>query len=206
MSARNRTMTIREKSYAEEPPYTWMVLAIMMLMIGTLGGYALSLPSRTVAAPAPAAPAQTPAASALADENALTAYRDMLVRDPKNAQAAISAGNLLYDARRYAEAIPFYQQAIAIDPRNANVSTDLGTALWYSGRADEALAQYAHSLSLDARHAQTLFNIGIVKSEGKRDYAGAAASWEQLLASNPSYPNAVSVRSMIEEARRKGSR
>lgn len=207
MSARNRTLTMREKSYNEEPPYTWMVLAVIMLMIGALGGYALSLPSRTLAAPAPAAPAQAPpAASAVADENALAAYRDILVRDPKNAQAAISAGNLLYDARRYAEAIPFYQQAIALDPGNANVSTDLGTALWYSGRADEALAQYAHSLSVDARHAQTLFNMGIVKSEGKRDYAGAAASWEQLLASNPSYPNAASVRSLIEEARRKGSR
>jgi tetratricopeptide (TPR) repeat protein len=44
-------------------------------------------------------------------------------------QAAVSAGNLLYDAKRYAEAIPFYQQAMAIDPRNVNVSTNLGTAL-----------------------------------------------------------------------------
>jgi tetratricopeptide (TPR) repeat protein len=86
------------------------------------------------------------------------------------------------------------------------VSTDLGTALWYSGHADAALAQYARSLSIDARHAQTLFNMGIVKSEGKRDYAGAAATWEQLLAANPLYPNASTVRSMIDEARRKAPR
>jgi tetratricopeptide (TPR) repeat protein len=206
MSARNRRLSIREKSYEEEAPYTWIVLAIMMLMIGALGGYALSLPAHGTAAAAPATVPQAAPNTALADENALAAYRDMLARDPMNLQAAISAGNILYDAKRWAEAIPLYQQALALDPRNVSVSTDLGTALWYSGRADEALAQYARSLSIDARHAQTLFNIGIVKSEGKRDYAGAAVSWETLLAANPTYPNAASVRSLIDEARRKGTR
>jgi cytochrome c-type biogenesis protein CcmH/NrfG len=206
MSARHRTLTVREKSFDEEAPYTWIVFAVMLLMIGLLGGYALSLPAhRAAAAPPPAAPAEAPPSSALADENALAAYRDMLARDPKNLQAAISAGNLLYDAKRYAEAIPFYQQALAVDPGNVNVSTDLGTALWYSGHTDQALAQYSRSLSIDAGHAQTLFNVGIVKSEGKRDYAGAVASWEQLLAANPTYPNAASVRTMIDGARRRGS-
>jgi cytochrome c-type biogenesis protein CcmH/NrfG len=203
-------MTVHERSYAEEPPYTWVVLAIMMLMIGVLGGYALSLPSRGVPAPAvapPVAAAPQPAtpAVAVADESALAAYRDILARDPKNVQAAISAGNMLYDAKRYTEAIPLYRQALEVDPRNISVSTDLGTALWYSGHADEALAQYARSLAIDARHAQTLFNVGIVKSEGKRDYAGAAEAWEQLLAANPAYPNAASVRSMIDGAHRRGS-
>jgi tetratricopeptide (TPR) repeat protein len=210
MSARNRVSTLHERSYDEEAPYTWIALAVLLLMIGVLGGYALSLPAHIAAAPAPAAPqsATTPAAPAatLADENALSAYRDMLARDPKNVQAAISAGNTLYDAKRFAEAIPYYEQAMALDAKNVNVSTDLGTALWYSGRADDALAQYARSLAIDPRHAQTLFNVGIVKSEGKRDYAGAVASWEQLLAANPSYQNAASVRSMIDEARRKALR
>lgn len=207
MSARTQMLTIREKRYDDEAPYTWMVLAIMMLMIGALAGYALSLPSRSIAAaPAPTAPAPVPPGATLADENALAAYRDMLARDPKNLQAAVSAGNLLYDAKRFAEAIPLYQQAFALDPQNINVSTDLGTALWYSGRADDAVAQYGRSLAIDARHAQTLFNMGIVKSEGKQDYLGAVAAWEQLLAAHPSYSNAASVRSMIDEARRKGFR
>ena len=211
MSARTRPLTIHERSYDEEAPYTWIALAIMMLMIGVLGGYALSLPARSIAAaPAPAAPQAAPAPAApgatLADENALTAYRDMLARDPKNLQAAISAGNLLYDAKRFAEAIPYYEQAMALDGKNVNVSTDLGTALWYTGRADDALKQYAQSLAIDAGHAQTLFNTGIVRSEGKRDYAGAVAAWELLLVANPSYSNAASVRSMIDEARRKALR
>ena len=203
MSARTRPAAVREKSYDEEPPYTWIALAIMMLMIGVLSGYALSLPGQRTVSAAAAPPSQPAPQGTVADEHALAAYRDVLARDPKNVQAAIAAGNLLYDAKRYAEALPFYQQALTIDSGNVNVSTDLGTALWYSGRADEALAQYARSLQINATHAQTLFNVGIVRSEGKRDYAGAVAAWEQLLATNPTYPNAPAVRSMIADAKAK---
>jgi cytochrome c-type biogenesis protein CcmH/NrfG len=203
MSARTRSVTVREKGYDEEPPYTWIVMPIMMLMIGLLGGYALSLSGQRTGMVTTAPPNEPRPQGAVADEYVLSAYRDMLARDPKNVQAAISAGNLLYDAKRYAEAIPLYQQALTIDPRNVNVSTDLGTALWYSGRADEALAQYARSLQINPTHAQTLFNLGIVRSEGKHDYIGAAAAWEQLLATNPTHPNATSVRTMIAEAKAK---
>jgi cytochrome c-type biogenesis protein CcmH/NrfG len=201
MSARNRRTVVREKSYQEEAPYTWMVLAMMMLMIGALGGYALSLPAQRGASAAPAASPSSEPHVHVVDERVLAGYRDILARDPKNVQAAISAGNMLYDAKRYAEAVPFYQQAMALDPRNVNVSTDLGTALWYSGRPDDALAQYARSLAINSTHAQTLYNLGIVRSEGKSDYLGAVDAWEKLLAANPSYSNGASVRSMIAEAR-----
>ncbi|MEQ1729055.1 MAG: hypothetical protein ABL982_11815, partial [Vicinamibacterales bacterium] len=73
----------------------------------------------------------------------------------------------------------------------------------YTGRADAALAQYAVSLTIDAAHAQTLYNMGIVRSDGKKDFAGAAQVWETLLQTNPSYPNASNVRTMIAEAKGK---
>jgi tetratricopeptide (TPR) repeat protein len=82
-----------------------------------------------------------------------------------------------------------------------NVSTDLGTAMFYAGRPDEALAQLQASLAIDASHAQTLFNIGIVKRDGKNDRKGAVEAWERLLASNPGYPEAARVRSLINEAK-----
>jgi tetratricopeptide (TPR) repeat protein len=199
MTARRRY----EKSYAEEQPYTWIPIALTMLLVGGLGGYVLSVSSHSGAVPSGVMATTQGTTGSVVDENVLGAYRDMLARDPKNLQAAVSAGNLLYDAKRYSEAVPFYQQAFRLDPANVNVSTDLGTALWYSGRPDEALAQYARSLEINPTHAQTLFNIGIVKSDGKGDYVGAAAAWERLLATNPGYPNASNVRSMIGDARRK---
>ena len=109
----------------------------------------------------------------------------------------------LDDAQRYVEAIPYYQQAFALLPTDINVSTDLGTALWYAGRPDEALAQYEKSLALNATHAQTLFNAGIVRADGKHDYAGAVAAWDTLLKTNPTYPDVIKVRSLMADAQAK---
>lgn len=186
-----------------DPPsqYSWIVYAVAMVMVGALGGYILStLPSHAAAAGA-AAPAAT--AAPIVNESELGAYRDILARDPKNVDAAVKAGNLLYDAQRYVEAIAFYQQAFAVKPTDINVSTDLGTALWYAGRADEALAQYEKSLAIEPSHAQTLFNIGIVRADGKHDYAGAVAAWDQLLKDHPDYTAAARVRTMLADARQK---
>lgn len=206
----------QEQRYADElerqPPqqYTWIVYTVATLLVGGLAGYILSSTtgSRAPAGTTSVAPVSAPAAGGgqavgMVDEVALKAFRDILARDPKNFQAAVSAGNMLYDAKRYEEAIPFYQQAMAANGSDVNVSTDLGTALWYTGRADAALAQYAVSLAIEPNHAQTLFNMGIVRSDGKRDYAGAVQAWEALLIKNPTYPNAANVRSMIAEAKTK---
>jgi tetratricopeptide (TPR) repeat protein len=192
--------------YDESPTqYAWIVYAIAMVMFGGLAGYIIavengrSAPSASAAA---AVPAQVPSVPAV-DESELRAYREILARDPKNAAAAVKAGNLLYDAQRYVEAIGFYQQAFAINPRDINVSTDLGTSLWYAGRADEALAQYERSLAINATHAQTLFNVGIVRADGKHDYAGAVSAWSTLLNANPDYPAVARVKSLVADAQQK---
>lgn len=152
-----------------------------------------------IAGSSPAPPAQTDAG--LADEQELAALRDILARDPDNLNAALSLANKLYDARRYAEAVPYYQTAFRLDPTNVEVSTDLGTALYYSGQPDAALAQYQQSLALDATHAQTLFNIGIVAFEGKGDARRAIDSWERLLSTNPNYPERARVEQLLAQAR-----
>lgn len=195
---------IHELHHESDQRYTWIAYAIAALMVGGLGGYVLAVQgTRSAGSVAATSSATTSSSAPVVDEGALRAYRDILARDPKNAQAAVSAANILYDAQRYAEAIPLYQQAFALNPSDINISTDLGTALWYSGRPDEALAQYDKSLALNATHAQTLFNTGIVKSEGKRDYLGAVAVWEKLLATNPAYPDVAKVRGLITDAQQK---
>jgi tetratricopeptide (TPR) repeat protein len=156
----------------------------------------------TPAAVTTTAPASTSAAPAL-NEQELQAYRDILKNDPKNVRAATELANRLYDAGRFSDAIPYYRQALAADPKNIAISTDLATAIWYTGDADGALAQFQQSLAIDPAHAQTLFNVGIVKSQGKSDSKGAAEAWEKLLASNPGYPEAERVRRLLSEAKTK---
>jgi cytochrome c-type biogenesis protein CcmH/NrfG len=191
------------KAAVQLPPNYWPAIALVCLSLGVIVGYVIAgsprsgPPTGAAVAPSEAAAPTQP----LVDERQIQTYRDILARDPKNAQAAQQLGNLLYDARRYSEAVHAYQQAIGLDPRNVNVSTDLGTALWYSGRPDEALAQYEESLAIQPDHAQTLFNIGIVKRDGKQDPKGAIAAWEQLLAANPGYPERSKVEQAIQQAR-----
>jgi tetratricopeptide (TPR) repeat protein len=192
-----------------EPPsqYAWMVYGVGTMLVGALTGYVLSVQTDPPGGVPTAAIATTTAAppAALLNESELRAYRDILARDPKNFDAAVKAGNLLYDAKQFVEAIPFYQQALAVGPADINVSTDLGTALWYAGRADEALAQYEKSLAIDATHGQTLFNVGVVRADGKHDYAGAAAAWDMLVRTNPGYPDLAHVETMLADARRKAA-
>ena len=192
----------------DEQKYSWIVYAVCALLVGGLGGYMIAIAAaRPGAAPVQAAATTAPPAAAtpLVDEGELKAFRDILARDPKNLQAAVSAGNLLYDAHRYVEAIPFYQQAFALNGSDVNVSTDLGTALWYAGRPEDALAQYERSLRISPTHAQTLYNVGIVRADGTHDYPGAVAAWEKLLESSPAYPNASAVRELLAEARLKSA-
>jgi Flp pilus assembly protein TadD len=185
--------------------YAWIVYAIAFLLVGGLMGYLLAVggASSRPAASAPVAQVAAPVTAApIVDDGELRAYREILARDPKNFQAAVKAGNLLYDAQRYHEAIGFYQQAFAINSSDINVSTDLGTALWYAGRPDDALRQYDQSLRIDSKHAQTLFNIGIVRADGKGDYAGALLAWETLLTTSANYPDIARVQGLIDDARR----
>jgi len=133
------------------------------------------------------------------NDQELQGFKNVLASDPKNVRANVELANRLYDAGRYAEAVPYYQQAFTIDPRNVSVSTDLATALYYAGKPDEALSQFDKSLSIDPKHGQTLFNLGIVKRDARNDPKGAIAAWERLLTSVPDYPDAPKVRTMIAE-------
>lgn len=180
------------------------VTGIAGILFGVIVGYVIGSGqvqgSATVTAAAPAAAAAPQSTTVVTDAD-LQPFRDILAQDPKNGAAATALANKLYDAGRYADAIPYYQQALTADPKNVNASTDLGTAMFYAGRTDEALAQLQKSLAIDPNHAQTLFNVGIVKRDGKSDRKGAVEAWERLLAANPNYPEAARVRSLIAESK-----
>lgn len=181
-----------------------LMTGVAGILFGLLSGYIIGAGQAPLgyaaAAPASASlPHDHP--STVLNENELKAFRDILAADPKNARAATEIANRYYDAGRYAEAIDYYRQALAVEPKNADVSTDLATALYYVGRTDEALEQLNASLAIDATHAQTLFNLGIVRRDGKRDAKGAAEAWERLLKAHPNYADADRVRTLLAQAR-----
>jgi len=81
------------------------------------------------------------------------------------------------------------------------VRTDMGTAYWYTGNPDQAIAEFNRALKYNATHPGTLFNMGVVKWQGKMDPAGAVQAWEQLLQTNPNYQQKQQVLDLIAKAK-----
>ena len=84
--------------------------------------------------------------------------------------------------------------------------TDMATAMWYSGDADGAIKQFEQSLKFQPTHPQTLFNMGIVRWQTKKDGKGAIQVWERLLASNPNYPERAEVEQLVDQVKAKGGK
>ena len=51
--------------------------------------------------------------------------------------------------------------------------------------------------------ADTLFNLGIVKWQGKKDGPGAVAAWKKLLETNPAYPDKEAVLQLMAQAQQR---
>jgi len=56
---------------------------------------------------------------------------------------------------------------------------------------------------LPPQKADTLFNLGIVKWQGKKDGPGAVAAWKKLLETNPAYPDKDAVLQLMAQAQQR---
>jgi hypothetical protein len=195
-------------------------LAVVCLLLGGAIGYLLRGSEPAAVVPAQAAQsAQAPAGgmgpgqipgfggvpgSGTSPEMVDKAAQPMLEtlkKNPKDADTLAKLGNLYYDSQLYAKAIEYYGQALKVTPSNPDIRTDMGTAKFYMGDSDKALAEFEKSLSYKPNHPNTLFNMGIVKWQGKKDVKGAIAAWEQLLKTNPGYPERQKVEELLGRAK-----
>ena len=60
--------------------------------------------------------------------------------------------------------------------------------LHYIGQSDKALETLDAVLGYSPGFAQAMFNKGIILANAKKDTKGAIRIWEDLLRSNPDYP------------------
>jgi tetratricopeptide (TPR) repeat protein len=142
-------------------------------------------PASTVASAAQAAADMTAAARPAVDEAQVTALKNIAAADASNLPSRVQLGNIYFDAERYQDAIRWYDEAFKLNPKDVSVSTDLGVCYYYTNQPDRAVSQLEESLRIDPRHAKTLLNLGIVKSFGKQDLAGAMAAWEEVITIDP---------------------
>jgi tetratricopeptide (TPR) repeat protein len=141
---------------------------------------------------------------ALADKQAAPMIA-RLKSEAKNLDLLTSIGNLYYDAQQYSVAVDYYERALQIKPSDASVRTDMATAYWYMGNADRAIAEFNTALTYAPTNPSTLFNLGLVKWQGKHDGAGAIADWKKLLAANPNYEAKDKVEQMLSDVEKQAA-
>ena len=179
-------------------------MAVISLVVGLAIGYLF----RGSQSPAPATPAVTAAEpnsqpsphtgamgkggkmpsldemKQMADKKAAPLL-DKLKTDPTNKDLLIQVAKIYGSTHQFKEAAVYYDKAVQIDPKDVALRTQLASTLYYDGDVDGALSQLQQSLHYDPKDANSLFNLGMIKWQGKQDSKGALAAWQQLLKSNP---------------------
>jgi cytochrome c-type biogenesis protein CcmH/NrfG len=120
----------------------------------------------------------------MADQQAAPVL-EKLKTQPNKAALLMQAGAIYHASHQFKEAAAYYGQAVQADPRNVEARTRLASSLYRSGDVDGALAQLNQALAYEPRDANSLFNLGMIRLQGKGDGKGALAAWQQLLKSNP---------------------
>ena len=108
-----------------------------------------------------------------------------LKNDPNNSSLLNQLGMLYKMTHQFKQAEDYYGKAVKADPKNVAARTDLASCLYYEGDVNGALRELQESLQYDPKDASTLFNLGLIRWQGKQDSRGAVTAWQQLLKSNP---------------------
>jgi cytochrome c-type biogenesis protein CcmH/NrfG len=182
-------------------------MAVICLLIGVALGYLfrgseshLVAPSKTAANTMPqSAPATASVAPTAATPQKMPSLDEMkhmadakaapllekLKADPNNPSLLNQVGLLYRATHQFKEAAAYFQKMVEVDPKNLTARTELASCLYYQGDVDGAIRQLQQGLQYDPKDANSLFNLGVIRWEGKKDSKGAVSAWKQLLKSNP---------------------
>jgi cytochrome c-type biogenesis protein CcmH/NrfG len=192
-------------------------MAVLCLLIGVTLGYLFRGSASRPPGPAPGTQVSATPATSLGTHPQMPSLEDLkrmadkqaeplltkLKTDPRNSDLLNQIGTLYKAAHQFKEAVVFYQKAIDADPKNVAARTDLASCLFYQGDADGALNQLQQSLKYDPKDANSLFNLGIIRLQAKKDPTGAISAWQQLLKLNPTLAREkkAAVEKLIAQAR-----
>lgn len=186
-------------------------LAVICLLIGVTGGWLFRgsqspaaglVGNVSASAPAGMSAQPTPEEMKRMADTQAAPLLERIKSDPGNAELLASVGNIYYDTNLYPFAVDYYQRSLQSQPANVAVRTDMATAYWYMGDADTAITEFNKALAYEPNKPNTLFNLGVVKWQGKMDVNGAVAAWEQLLKTNPNYEEKDKVLELMAQAKK----
>jgi cytochrome c-type biogenesis protein CcmH/NrfG len=174
-------------------------MAAICLLIGLTIGYVFR-GSKSPLTPAPtAASSPSPASNPAISGGHMPTLQEMkqkadaqvavliekLKSDPNNTTLLVQIGGIYHSSHQFKEAALYYGKAVQADPKNIANRTRLASSLFRNGDVDGAIDQLNQALKLDPKDANSLFDLGMIRLQGKQDRKGALAAWRQLLKSNP---------------------
>ncbi len=192
-------------------------MALVCLAAGLVIGYLFRGSQSPAPPPQPVANIQPPAAAANTQMPGLEEMKQMadkkaapllekLKSDPNNADLLIQVGKIEAGTHQFKEAASYYGKALQVDPKNVAIRTEMASCMFYTGDVDGAISQLQVALHYNPKDANSLFNLGMIKWQGKQDSQGALAAWQELLKSNPqlSADRKATVQKLIAEVQMKG--
>ena len=121
---------------------------------------------------------------ALSDQKAAPLL-EKLKATPNDTALLTEIAALYHSTHRFQEASVYYKKAVDLDQKNVIFRTKYAASLYRNSDIDGAIAQLNQALVYEPKDANALFNLGLIKLQGKGDRQGAVAAWKQLLKSNP---------------------
>ncbi len=104
--------------------------------------------------------------------------------DPAFVQARNNLGGVLYDSRKYEDAVKVWRQALSIKPDYAEVHYNMGTALYQAGLYQPAADALQECLKLTPMDAMAHNNLGLALLKlGKT--AEAVSQWRKAIEIEP---------------------
>jgi len=110
------------------------------------------------------------------DDDAETAFRQAIERDPDMVEAHYQLGNLLRETRRPADAEASYRRVLELVPAHHQAHNNLGAALGELDRFDEAAEHFRRAIALKPEYAEAHSNLAHAsRAVGQAREAEAAA-------------------------------
>jgi cytochrome c-type biogenesis protein CcmH/NrfG len=108
------------------------------------------------------------------------------------AQLSASDPTVAYNAAE--QAIRYSERYLAVAPMDVNIRVDMAILYFYTGQSDKAIQLVNDALKIDKSHVKANYNLGVfLWQSSRRDYVGAAAQFEKVLAITKGDPNQTGV-------------
>lgn len=95
-------------------------------------------------------------------DEAIAAYREIILKQPNHRQANQQLGLCFVDSARWEEAIEQLTKVVKSQPDNAEAMNSLGYCFSESGHNNKAMQWYEKSIATDNQFAQAHFNRGLL--------------------------------------------